>query len=58
VVITQIIDVVYRIQRNTRSRMMAVHLDWLTPYQELLWMSSLKEGAVVMGGGKPSHESV
>jgi hypothetical protein len=26
-------DVVYRIQKNPRSRMMVVHLDWLATYQ-------------------------
>jgi hypothetical protein len=31
-VITRINDVVYRIQRNHKSRMMAVHLGWLVPY--------------------------
>jgi hypothetical protein len=31
-VITRIIDVVYRIQRHPRSRMMVVHLDRLVPY--------------------------
>jgi hypothetical protein len=32
-VVTRINDVVYRIQRNPRSRMMVVHLDRLAPYQ-------------------------
>jgi hypothetical protein len=32
-VVTQINGVVYRIQRNPRSRMIVVHLDWLTTYQ-------------------------
>jgi hypothetical protein len=32
-IITRINDVVYRIQRNPRSRMMVVHLDRLAPYQ-------------------------
>jgi hypothetical protein len=32
-VIIQISDVVYRIQRNTISRLMVVHLDRLAPYQ-------------------------
>jgi hypothetical protein len=32
-VVTQNNGVVYRIQRNPRSRMMVVHLDWLAPYQ-------------------------
>jgi hypothetical protein len=32
-VVTQINDVVYRIQRNLRSRLMVVHLDQLEPYQ-------------------------
>jgi hypothetical protein len=31
-VVTQINNVVYRIQRNPRSRMMAVHLNWLACY--------------------------
>jgi hypothetical protein len=31
-VVTRINDVVYRIQRNPRSRMMVVHLDQLAPY--------------------------
>jgi hypothetical protein len=32
-IITQINDVVHRIQRNPRSKIMVVHLEWLTPYQ-------------------------
>jgi hypothetical protein len=32
-IVTRINDMVYRIQRNSRSRMMVVHLDWLTSYQ-------------------------
>jgi hypothetical protein len=32
-VVTQINDVVYRMQRNPGSRMMVVHLDWLACYQ-------------------------
>jgi hypothetical protein len=32
-VVTQINDVVYRIQRNPKSRMMVVHLDRLASYQ-------------------------
>jgi hypothetical protein len=32
-VVTHINDVVYRIQRNPRSRMMVVQLDWLAHYQ-------------------------
>jgi hypothetical protein len=40
-VVTQINDVVYRIQQNPRSRMMVVHLERLA----LLRPSSLKEGA-------------
>jgi hypothetical protein len=32
-VVTRINDVVYRIQRNPRSRMMVVHLDRLASYQ-------------------------
>jgi hypothetical protein len=32
-VVTQINDVVYRIQRNPRSKMIVVHLDRLLPYQ-------------------------
>ncbi|KDR09269.1 hypothetical protein L798_00935, partial [Zootermopsis nevadensis] len=31
-VVTRINDVVYRIQRHTRARMMVVHLDRLAPY--------------------------
>jgi hypothetical protein len=31
--VTQINDVVYRIQRNLRLRLMVVHLDWLALYQ-------------------------
>jgi hypothetical protein len=33
-VFSLIIDVVCRIQRNPRSRLMVVHLDRLVPYQE------------------------
>jgi hypothetical protein len=36
-VVTQINDVVYRIQWNPRLRMMVVHLDWLAPYQGTAW---------------------
>jgi hypothetical protein len=32
-IVTRINDVVYRIQRNPRSKMMAVHLDRLAPYR-------------------------
>jgi hypothetical protein len=32
-IVTQINDVVYRIQKNPRSRMMVVYLDWLALYQ-------------------------
>jgi hypothetical protein len=32
-IVTRINDVVYRIQRNDRSKMMVVHLDQLAPYQ-------------------------
>jgi hypothetical protein len=32
-VVTRINDVVYRIQKNPRSRMMVVHLDRLATYQ-------------------------
>jgi hypothetical protein len=32
-VVTRINDVVYRIQRNPRSKMIVVHLDRLAPYQ-------------------------
>jgi hypothetical protein len=32
-VVTRINDVVYRIQRNPRSKMVVVHLDRLAPYQ-------------------------
>jgi hypothetical protein len=35
--VTLINDVVYRIQQNPRSRMMVVHLDWLSPYQGAAW---------------------
>jgi hypothetical protein len=31
--VTRITDVVCRIQKNPRSRMMVVHLDWLATYQ-------------------------
>jgi hypothetical protein len=32
-IVTQINDVVYRIQKNPRSKMMAVHLDQFASYQ-------------------------
>jgi hypothetical protein len=32
-IVTRINDVVYRIQRNSRLRMMVVHLERLAPYQ-------------------------
>jgi hypothetical protein len=32
-VVTWINDVVYRIQQNPRTKLMVVHMDWLTPYQ-------------------------
>jgi hypothetical protein len=36
-VVTQINDVVYRIQRNLRLRMMVIHLDRLALYQGAAW---------------------
>jgi hypothetical protein len=55
-VVNRINDVVYRIQRNPRSRMMVV--DWTGSHlvRELLGMSSLKEGAVRAVGEKPLQE--
>jgi hypothetical protein len=32
-IVNWINDVVYGIQKNPRSRMMIVHLDWLAPYE-------------------------
>jgi hypothetical protein len=49
-IVTRINDVVYRIQKYPRSRMMVVHLDRLAPYQGCAWGSAHKEGAVAMGG--------
>jgi hypothetical protein len=34
---TRINDVVYRIQKTPRSKMMVVHVDWLAPYQGVAW---------------------
>jgi hypothetical protein len=44
-VITRINDVVYRIQRHSRSRMMVVHLDRLAPYL-VLGTAALRRGAM------------
>jgi hypothetical protein len=51
-IIKRINVVVYRIQRNPRSRMMAVHLDRLAPYRETA-RDGLKEGAVGTAGDRP-----
>jgi hypothetical protein len=45
--IIRINDVVYRIQRHTRSRMMVVHLDRLAPFLGVLGTISPKEGAML-----------
>jgi hypothetical protein len=45
-IVKRINDVVYRIQRNPRSKMMMVHLDRLAPYREPPGTNSPKEGAV------------
>jgi hypothetical protein len=47
-VITQINDVVYRIQQHPTVKMIAVHLNRPAPYLELLRTSSLKEGAMLL----------
>jgi hypothetical protein len=49
-VVTRINNVVYRIQRNPRSRMMVVQLDDSKHIRQLLGRSNLKEGAVVAVG--------
>jgi hypothetical protein len=36
-IVTRINDVVYRIQRNPRSKKMVVHLDRLAPYRGTAW---------------------
>jgi hypothetical protein len=46
-VVTRINDVIYKIQRNPRSRMMEVYLDRLAPYLGAARASNLKEEAVV-----------
>jgi hypothetical protein len=44
-VVTWINDVVYRIQKNPRSRMMVVHLDRLATYQGAARDERTKEGS-------------
>jgi hypothetical protein len=46
-VIIRINDVVYRIQKTPRTRMMDVHLDRLAPYQRFARDDHLDEGAEV-----------
>jgi hypothetical protein len=46
-IITRINDVVYRIQKTPRSRMMVVHLDRLAPYQGVTRVKPPQGGAVV-----------
>jgi hypothetical protein len=43
---TRINNVIYRIQRHPRAKMMVVHLDRLAPYLGLVGTNSLEEGAV------------
>lgn len=57
-VITRINDVLYKIQRNPRSRMMMVHLDQLAPFQGVGWDDCPRGGSsangwrdVITGGG-------
>jgi hypothetical protein len=44
-VVMRVDDVVYKIQRNPRSRMMMVHLHCLVPYQGTAWDERLWRGS-------------
>jgi hypothetical protein len=61
-IVTWINDVVYRIQKNPRSRMIVVHLDLLAPYQgaaqDEQWMSGWRMVTATRKKKKPTRGNI